>query len=48
MLKMLFNPYIVTAFSEKDLTGGTGNIYKGIDLIEDGNFMGANGTCDVQ
>lgn len=34
MLKMLFNPYIVSSFSTKDL--GAENIYVGIDLIESG------------
>ena len=47
MLKMLFNPYIVASFSEKDLASGASNIYQGIDLIENGMFMGAAGTCDV-
>ena len=42
---MLFNPYIVSSFSSKDL--GTENIYIGIDLIEDGKFMGSETTCDI-
>ena len=45
MLKIIFNPYIVKNFSEKDL--GTENIYKGIDVVSSGKFMGANTACDV-